>query len=175
MITPIDDQRLSELYRYWLDRRGTKRLPSPADFDFAKLPYRTWTSIGLVDVIRSPERTQFQYGRIGLPPIGRFDRDISGEYLDNALLDRDGYRDYVFGIYRESTETRQPIYSANIGVLAGQAPILTKRVCLPLSSDQRDVDMALVARAFVYEPIWLNRFNRFADGYAETERVVLDS
>ena len=118
---------------------------------------------------------EFRYGRIGMDPFSTIACDHTGEFLDNALLDRDGYRDYVVGIYRQTAATRLPVYTVNLVTLEGQAPMLTKRVCLPLSNDGMDVDMALVARVFVYEPDWFSYIRPLADGFAETERRVLHS
>jgi hypothetical protein len=175
MTTLIDDPGLSGLYESWRRKRGNKLFPSSLDLDLSNLPFRVWPSIGLIDVVRKTEAMEFRYGRIGMGPLATIACDCTGEFLDNALLDRDGYRDYVIGIYHQTAATRMPIYTVNIVTLEGQAPMLTKRVCLPLSSDGTEVDMALVARVFVYEPDWFTYIRPLADGFAETERVVLHS
>jgi hypothetical protein len=171
----IDDPGLYGLYESWRRKRGAKAFPSSLDLELPSLRFRVWPSIGLIDVVRTTDTTEFRYGRIGVGPFSTVACDHTGEFLDNALLDRDGYRDYVVGIYRQAAATRMPIYAVNLVTLEGQAPMLTKRVCLPLSSDGMDVDMALVARVFVYEPDWFSYIRPLADGFAETERLVLHS
>jgi len=175
MTAEIDDPGLSKLYNSWRRKRGRKRFPSPSDLDIWDLRFRVWPSIGLIDVVRQDAAVEFRYGRIGMDLSGLFGCDFTGEFLDNALLDREGYRNYVTGLYEQTAALRAPIYSVNLVTLEGQAPMLTKRVCLPLSSDGSEVDMALVARSFVYEPDWFAALKPLAEGFAETERVVLHS
>ncbi|HUN49609.1 MAG TPA: hypothetical protein VMU42_00760 [Candidatus Sulfotelmatobacter sp.] len=171
----IDEPRLRGLYDSWRRKRGARAFPSSLDPDLYNLPFRVWPTIGLIDVVRERDAMEFRYGRIVMHPFVAMACDSTGEFLDNALLDRDSYRDYVIGIYRQTADLRSPIYTVNIVTLEGQAPMLTKRVCLPLSSDGTDVDKALVARVFVYEPEWFTYIRPLADGFAETERVVLHS
>jgi hypothetical protein len=103
-------------------------------------------------VVETAGGPRFRYRSVG----GVFWRaggtDPVGQFVDEVLPVKAGYRDYVVGIYREMAATKRPMYTENAFILqhAQIDPMSTKRVSLPLSRDGAGVEMVLAAHVFDY-------------------------
>ncbi len=175
MTQPLDDPDLQLLYEYWRAKRHGRAMPSRADIDPVELPGRLWPALVLLDVVRDGERIRFRYRRVGTQVSEAIGREVTHQFIDEALPARDGYRDYVVGIYRELIAVKKPLYTENLFALEGQLTSrLTKRLSLPLSSDGKTVDMALVALVYEHEKWSLPDYFAQSSGFREITRRVLD-
>lgn len=148
----VDDPRLSILYNYWRGKKKGRAMPAPEDVDLAELPATVQPNAMLLEVLNEGGRRRFRYTRVGAVFWRTSGKDPAGQYLDDALPETAGYRDYVIGIYDEMARERRPMYTENIFILHhGQSdPMATKRVSLPLSSDGKTVSAVLAAHVFDY-------------------------
>jgi hypothetical protein len=149
---PIGDQRLAIVYRYWLGKRAAAAMPAPDSIALTELPSSVRPNAMILDIVRADGATRFRYRHVGEVFWRATGRDPVGTFVDEALPETVGYRDYVVGIYREMAETARPMYTENAFILRhGQAdPMKTKRVSLPLSRDGITADMVLAAHVFDY-------------------------
>jgi hypothetical protein len=169
------DRALDGLYRHWLDKRRGRAMPCRADIDPLEIPGEIWPYTMLLDVMWSGDMPRFRYRRVG----DVFWRDAAGEptgkYVDEVLPERAGYRDYVVGIYEEMARRRVPLYTENSFTLEGRsAPMLTRRVSLPLSNDGEAVNMVLAGHVFEHGRLARETAFSLITGLNELQRVVLN-
>lgn len=135
------DAVLTRLYDYWLQRRGAKQFPSrndidPVDFRFAL------GRVSLIDVLDRPRR--FRYRLVGTMVTEHLGYEMTGKFLDE--LPDSEVRAYLEQLYAQAVEDRAPLYEGDRVVLDGR---LWKHetLVLPLSTDDRSVDMLMIYRA----------------------------
>lgn len=171
----IGHSGLEFLYRYWCGKKRGALLPRRADIDPTEIPGRLWPSLMLVDVLRQGEDVRFRYRLVGTAFTHAFGRDPTNEFVDEALPTRSGFRDYIVNLYREMIALRKPIYSENLFALDGQAaPMVTKRLSLPLSTDGETIDMALASHSYEYEQRPREGDVALNSAFQEIKRVALD-
>lgn len=148
----VDDPRLWLLYNYWRAKRQGRSMPSPADILLADLPPAVQPNAMLLEVLVEGGKRRFRYTRVGSVFWRTSGREPVGQYLDEALPETAGYRDYVIGIYEEMARERRPMYTENLFILRhGQSdPMATKRVSLPLSQDGAMASAVLAGHVFDY-------------------------
>ena len=76
------DRRLAEVYAWWCAKRAGRLAPLRADCDPAELPHLR-PIFHLIDVIEEPLR--FRHAWVGSEVVGRMGRDVSGQFVDEAL------------------------------------------------------------------------------------------
>lgn len=135
------DAVLMRLYDYWLQRRGAKQFPSrndidPVDFGFAL------GRVSLIDVLDRPRR--FHFRLVGTMITEHLGYEMTGKFLDE-LPDVEA-RAYLEHLYAQAVEDRAPLYESGQVVLDGR---LWKHetLVLPLSTDDRSIDMLMIYRA----------------------------
>jgi hypothetical protein len=169
------DPPLDALYRHWLSKKRGRAMPCRADIDPLELAGEIWPHTMLLDVVWTEGEPRFRYRRVG----DVFWRDAGGEptgkFIDEVLPDRAGYRSYVLGIYTEMAKRRQPMYTENAFTLRGRsAPMLTRRISLPLSNDGDAVNMVLAGHIFEHGKIARDVAFSLITGLKEMRRVVLE-
>lgn len=172
----ISDERLRALHRYWLGKRGGRKLPSRADLDPTELPGPLWRHIIMIDVVEGTDGApRLRYRRLGMAFAEAFGQDSTGRFLDEVLPERGGYRAFVTGLYAEVVALRLPVYSENHFVVDGQSvPLLAKRVCLPLSRDGDVIDIVMAGLVFEHHPSLTGQIHPLISGYRELVRVPLE-
>ncbi|MSP50637.1 MAG: PAS domain-containing protein [Alphaproteobacteria bacterium] len=133
----IRHPNLVRLYRHWESMRGSRPIPSRADFDPLALPDLLGHLI-LIDVLREPLR--FRYRLVGSRLTERVGRDMTGRFFDD--LPEPAYRQRLLAWHGGVVEEKVP-----------RAGMTTRRLLerwepyeiltLPLSADGTDVDMTL--------------------------------
>ncbi len=88
--TRVDNDRLRRLYRYWLDRKGSRRFPARRDIDPTQFAY-VLGDVMLVDVLRDPLRFRVRVHGTNMALQGRC--DLTGKLIDELPIAE--YRDYV--------------------------------------------------------------------------------
>jgi hypothetical protein len=142
--TLIQFERFRRLYDYWHEKRGTRAMPSRADITPLELKgVLGW--VLLLDVERTPLR--FRFRLVGSEITTIRGMDLTGRYLDESVSSS---RDVILRFNaRVATEpcigfhcVLDTMRDARVGWVS--------RLSLPLSSDQRHVDMIL--GGFEYTP-----------------------
>jgi hypothetical protein len=148
----IDVEELREVFEYWQSKRRGRRMPSRAEIDPLEIPGRLWPRISMLDVVRSEGTARFRYRRVGSHFVETFGQDPTGRFIDETLTTRGRYRDYVISLYQHLVDVRKPIYSENMFWIDGmpQSHKMTKRLILPLSNDDLEVDIILVVHVVAY-------------------------
>ena len=176
----VTDPQLRVLLDYWRSKRRGRTMPSRPDIDPTELPGSLWPHLILLDVVRDgpdvDERgPRFRYRVLGSTFVHAFARNPTGEFMDEALPSRNGYSEYVTGIYREMVAVKKPIYTENSFTLDGQVvPMFTRRLSLPLSSDGETVNMALASALYEYDRSPIEGYLSDETGFRAGKRVVLD-
>lgn len=148
----IDDPRLALLYGYWQGKKRGRQMPAPSDISLAELPPAVQPNAMLLEVVFEGGRRRFRYTRVGSVFWRTSGQEPVGQFIDEALPEAGGYRDYVIGIYEEMAREGRPMYTENLFLLRhGQSdPMATKRVSLPLSQGGREVSAVLAGHVFDY-------------------------
>jgi hypothetical protein len=148
----IGDSRLALVYSYWRGKKKGRTMPDPADVALGEFPTVVQPNTMLLDVLVEGGRRRFRYSRVGAVFWRTTGKEPVGQFIDEALPETAGYRDYVIGIYEEMARERRPMYTENVFLLRhGQSdPMATKRVSLPLSGDGIEVSAVLAAHVFDY-------------------------
>ncbi len=171
----IDDPHLKFLYEYWSGKRRGRRMPSRTDIDPLEVKGAIWPHMMMLDVVGEGEAVRFRYRRIGAVFYNALGSDPTGKFIDEVLPDKTGYQQYILGIYREIVEKKRPMYTENIFELTGQmAPMLTKRLSLPLSSDDATVNMVLAGHIFQYDDLGKGGPFQFMNIPREIVRQVIE-
>ncbi len=133
----IRHPNLVRLYRHWETVRGTRSMPSRAEFDPLALPDLLGNLL-LIDVMRDPLR--FRYRLIGSRLTERVGRDMTGRFFDD--VPEPVYRERLYDWHGGVEKERAPRAGTTARRLLERwepYEILT----LPLSADGTNVDMTL--------------------------------
>jgi hypothetical protein len=171
----LPDQRLESLYRHWLGKRHGRPMPSRADIDPLEIPADIWPYTMLLDVVWERDVPRFRYRRVG-DVFWRGGREPTGLFIDEVLPETAGYRRYVVAIYEEMVRRRCGMYTENSFALAGRAaPMVTRRVSLPLSTDGKVVNMVLAGHVFEHGALARDVAFSLIRDLKELRRDVLES
>jgi len=137
LLSTIEDEALQRLYRYWSDKRGTRRFPARRDIDPLEFIYILgWVT--LVDVTHAPLR--FRFRLYGSELARRLGTDLTGKYLDEhpqrefgALLQQS---------WQQVVERGEPSCVRYERVINGEVR-QWESLRMPMSSDGTTVDMLL--------------------------------
>lgn len=102
--------------------------------------------INLVDVVRGPDRMRFRYRLVGSAQSEMAGREITGLFLEDAVLAE--FVGRIGANMRAVAETGGPIYDRFPMPHPNRDFIDSERVYFPLSSDGETVDMLLVASSY---------------------------
>lgn len=171
----IGNTELSRLYEYWLTKSSPVRLPSRQDIKPFELPSPVLPHVMLLDLERAGDSLRIRFRLTGTHIDEALGRNPTGEIVSDGTVANGRYVAYIQALYEEIVWSGEPIYSENIFQLAGQSvPMLTKRLSLPLSSDGKTVDMALVGAVFEYPLTSTARYSNALQDFSETLRRRLN-
>jgi hypothetical protein len=134
-----------ELLKYWRSIHTESGLPARRDFDPLGLPPVCWPNISLLDVAKDPLRFRI---RLMGTEIVRFKQcDGTGQWLDE--FDPGFERCAGFEMFRNCVMSGAPVYGKNIVESEDEGTnARAERICLPLASNGRDVDVLLLMTNF---------------------------
>ena len=141
----IRDEHLLRFYRYWVERKGTRRFPSRSDIDPQDFHYLLG-NVMLLDVLGDPLR--FRIRLHGSTMVMRAGYDLTGKFLDDLPIPE--YRRYVLERCKGLVRTGTPLVVQHDRVLGGQ-PQRYEALWLPFSSDGAHVTMLLCALIYMTE------------------------
>lgn len=141
-VESLDEPLLAELFRYWSERCGARKLPARSDIDPVDIPHLL-PHIALTEIVPSPggEETRFRYRLAGTQIEERFGCPLTNRFLDE--LKEGDYLIYMQSLYRQLMTDLAPIYSESSFGAGDNNTLLAKRLMLPLSDDQQSVNMVL--------------------------------
>ena len=134
---------LQRFYGEWEFRRAGRRFPARNDFDPFELKYALGT-LTLFDVLRDP--VDFRYRLCGSITAARYGVDYTGKLLSeipNAAL-----RKIVRSHLDEVLEREEPVSRYYDRVMIDDWVIHGEVLALPLSRDDRVIDMVMTASVY---------------------------
>lgn len=138
-LLPISHPQLSQLFRYWDRKRGSREMPSRADVRPEELG-GLLGNLFMVDVVRDGGNTaRFRYRLVGTALNAIMDQEMTGRFIDEMPF---LYRKFALPAYREILRARRPTYKET-NAFEGWLVIRYKRLMLPLSSNGDDIDIVL--------------------------------
>jgi hypothetical protein len=137
---------LQQLYRYWLQKRGTRAMPARGDIDLVKL-HALLPKLMLLDVVGRPETARFRYAMLGTDLLARLGRDVTGRFADQVLEGE--HRKFMLELYGEPVRTKQPAMAASEYISKNELAFTCQRLVLPLSPDGDAVTQLLGIQVFL--------------------------
>jgi len=139
----LSDPALGPALAYWQAKRGCRSMPSRSDIDPIEVP-SLLPHLQLIDIVDD----RFRFRLIGSELVYAFGRDYTGFYVDELF---DGPREInVTEVYRAVRERRQPAFMRSQYFTTKDIDLVANRLYLPLSTNDRDVNMILGAMTFEY-------------------------
>jgi hypothetical protein len=139
----IAHPRLTELYDYWLARRGTNGAMKRADLEPLDLP-RLLACLILSDV--GEGGNTIRYRLVGTEIAAAHGFDYTGKSVEE--LTSGSTLDFTRQLYRTIVGGAVPVYSEGHFRWEGKEHRWTKRLHLPLSRDGDHIDMVLAGQVF---------------------------
>jgi len=135
-IGDLPNDVLRDIYRYWLDIKGKRRMPSGGDInpdDLVRLlPY-----ISYVDVEKSPRR--YKMRQIGTETIKAMTIDVTGKYLDEYPFIEGNLRKN----YDWLVEQKRPYLNFDKLKWSNKSFLEYFALGLPLSGNDENVDILM--------------------------------
>ena len=117
-------------------------MPSRRDIDPVEVP----TLLPNLQLIEIHAGGRFRYRLIGTAMVEAFGRDYTGRYWDEMF---DGPRATAIAqVYDAVRTTRRPVFLRSVYNTTKSVDLIANRIYLPLSEDDRDVNMILGALTF---------------------------
>ena len=130
-----------DLYRYWLSKRGSRRMPARSDIDAAEIP-ALLPYLGLVDRIDG----QFRYRLVGTAVVEQFGRELTGSLVTDYLGDIPETLAAAQAMGERVFANPQPIFTTGQFQTKWGALHNASALILPLSDDGTNVNMAIFTR-----------------------------
>lgn len=140
----VQRPRLRRLLEYWLERRGSRRMPARADIDPMEFAW-ILGDVSLVDVVRDGAELRFRFRLIGTHAVERFGYDMTGGWLHD--LPEPAYRQHVHNAYAELVLQGTPLIE-RLDMMLDRRMHDYEILRLPLAADGETVDMILLAVDF---------------------------
>jgi hypothetical protein len=119
-----------ELYDFWCDAAGSRRMPARGDIDPFKVP-KLLPSMGLIDIAGGLDDARFRLAGTRL-------YDVYGDRVFAGAC-----ADYWRNVHGAVLERRSPLHGVVRGPAEGRDHIVMFWMRLPLSEDGEDVDRIL--------------------------------
>lgn len=135
------DPILGAALAYWQKKRQGRAMPSRGDLDPIEIP-KLLPNLQLIDRVGS----HFRYRLVGTALVEAFGKDFTGQSLED-FADRQR-SEFIGRVYASVWESRRPAFLSSQYVTTKSVILIANRVYLPLSDDDRDVNMILGAMTF---------------------------
>ncbi len=162
---------LRRLFDYWSGKKAGRDLPSRRDIDPVEIGPEILPHILLTDIL--PDG-RLRYRLAGTAVEAVIGESLSGRYIDDLLCPP--YRDYILSLYAEVIEKRHALYTESLYPFLGSQPErLTKRLMMPLVSEDGEVTMVVSGQIFeaVTDASCSPPPSPLPPSYQETLRLVL--
>ncbi len=169
--TGMEHPLLRRLFLYWSGKKTDQHLPSRRDIDPVEIGPVILPHILLTDVL--PDG-RLRYRLAGTAVEAVTGESLSGRHIDDLL--RPPYLDYILSLYSEVIEKRYALYTESLYPFLGSQPErLTRRLMMPLVSEDDEVTMVLSGQIFeaVTDASYSPPPSPLPASYQETLRLVL--
>lgn len=127
---------LRDIYKYWLDMKGDRLMPSRADLNPADI-VRLLPHISLIDVEK--ETGRYKMRLIGTETVRAMGIDVTGKYLDDfPFIDRLLKKNYDWLV-----KEKRPYFNSDKLKWSRKSFMDYYALGLPLSGNGEDVDMLM--------------------------------
>jgi hypothetical protein len=134
-----------QIYAYWQQKRGSRRMPSRADIDPTEIP-RLLPNLLISEYLPEGEVGRWRYRLAGTAIAAAFGRNPTGRYIDE--LTKGDYRAFIERIHRMVREDQRALFCASEYTGARDIPMSAKRLLLPLTTDGQQVDQIITLLVF---------------------------
>jgi len=131
----IDHPRLSELYGYWDEKRGTRRAPRRQDIDPVDIPH-ILPHMFICEVLRDP--ADYLVTLFGTALVQAFGADLTNRTFNGIC--ESPLTSSIREEYDRVTESFAPIFAARDAGWLGRDYVRYSRLLLPLSDDDQTVN-----------------------------------
>lgn len=145
----LDEPLLVELHEYWARLRRGRQCPARSDIDPIAIPHLLphLAITEIVDGQGTGRAFRIRYRLAGTQIEQHFGCSLTNQYLDDLI--QGPFIDFIDSLYSELIRTRLPHYSKSTFATFDDAGALrAKRLLLPLSDDQKRVNMVLAGVIF---------------------------
>lgn len=140
----LGEPALIALYEYWLSKCEDRRAPCRADIDPIDIP-DLLPYISLTDVLDGGER--FRIRLAGTNVEERFGCSLTNRMFDEVM--HGPYLEYLQNLFARLLRDCVPLYSESSFEPERTSELRVKRLALPLSDDQKTVNMILCGMIYV--------------------------
>lgn len=138
---PLSDSAhtcLRELFEYWSERRGERRMPARSDIDPADIP-KLLPHLLLADV--DDQTSDVRFRLVGTELVESFGGEFTGQHL--SQLDYGNEAEAVAESYARAINTGEPQFKISHFWTRDFRPRRIQQLLLPLSDDGEHVSMIL--------------------------------
>lgn len=141
----VQRPRLRRLLEYWLEKRGSRRMPGRAHIDPMEF---TWMlgDVSLVDVVHTGGDLRFRFRLAGTRAVERLGYDMTGRWLDDVPAP--AYRQHLDKTYLDVVRSGLPRVE-RLDMMLDNRKHDYEILRLPLGADGQTVDMLLLAVDFL--------------------------
>lgn len=144
IVEQLGEPALIALYQYWTEKCEARRAPRRADIDPVDIP-DLLPYISLTDVLDGGARYRIRLA--GTKVEERFGCSLTNRMFDEVM--HGPYLDYVQGLFKKLLRDCAPLYSESSFAPRRTHELRVKRLALPLSDDQKTVNMILCGMIYV--------------------------
>ncbi|HXP73317.1 MAG TPA: PAS domain-containing protein [Stellaceae bacterium] len=141
----LDDPLHRQMYSYWQEKRGPRRMPSRADIDPTEIP-RLLPNLLISEHVAQGGTGRWRYRLAGTAVAAAFGRNPTGHYADE--LTKGDYRTFIERIHRTVREEQRALFCASEYTGARDLRMSAKRLLLPLTTDGTQVDQIISLLVF---------------------------
>jgi len=144
-VDSVDDPLHRQMYAYWQQKCGSRRMPSRADIDPTEIP-RLLPNLLISEHVTEGGIERWRYRLAGTAVAAAFGRNPTGHYIDE--LTKGAYREFIERIHRVVREEQRALFCASEYTGARDLRMSAKRLLLPLTTDGREVDQIITLLVF---------------------------
>lgn len=141
----LEDPLHRQIYAYWQQKRGSRRMPSRADIDPTEIP-RLLPNLLISEFIPKGDAGRWRYRLAGTAVATAFGRNPTGRYIDE--LTKGDYRAFIEHIHQMVREEQRALFCASEYMGARDLRMSAKRLLLPLTTDGQHVDQIITLMVF---------------------------
>jgi hypothetical protein len=144
-VDSIDDPLHRQMYAYWEQKRGSRRVPSRADIDPTEIP-RLLPNLLISEHVAEGSIERWRYRLAGTAVAAAFGRNPTGHYIDE--LTKGAYREFIERIHRIVRDEQRALFCASEYTGPRDLRMSAKRLLLPVTTDGRQVDQIITLLVF---------------------------
>jgi hypothetical protein len=148
-VDSIDDPLHRQMFAYWQQKRGTRRMPSRGDIDPTEIP-RLLPNLLISEHVAEGGIERWRYRLAGTAVTAAFGRNPTGHFIDE--LTKGAYREFIERIHRVVREEERALFCASEYTGACAQRMSAKRLLLPLTTGGRQVDQIITLLVFRLGP-----------------------